>query len=529
MTVQERFEILKEKYHFDESAALEKREFIETKCRHIKGSLAGQLFKISDWQYEDIIKPIFGLKVKEGGRRLIRMVYIEVPRKNGKTTLMSGVELALLFNDGEPGAEVYNCAGDDAQAGLLFSITKKMIEKDDELSSASRSFQSSITYGDSFIKKITSKSDTKHGFHSHGIIYDELHVAPNRELYDTLFTSMGARRNPLFLSITTAGTDTESVCYKQHEKVMGLLNGSIELDYYWGVIYSAPRDADISSEEVWRDANPLYDESEELRIFLRGAYDTIKTEPSFESSFRRLCLNQWVGTIETWIADDVWMDNSGDPICEGECYAGLDLATVSDVCAFVLIFPGDKISIKPFFFVPADKVEERSRKDGVNYNVWVEQGLMIPTPGNIVDYSYVVAKIIECMNTYDIKEIGYDRKFIEQLANKFDQADVDISTWPIFPVGQGFFGISEPVKNIERNAISNKFLHGGNPVLRWMISNVVIDVDPAENYKLNRNKAKEKIDGVAALADALAAHSGADPEFRSRYEDEGAELDSINM
>ena len=148
MTPAERFDILAEKYHFDPKAAEDKRDFIQDKCHHVKGRMAGQPFILEDWQYEDIIKPIFGLRVKEGGRRLINVVYIEVPRKNVKTTLMGGVELALLFNDGEPGAEIYNCAGDDEQAGLLFKIVKTMIEKDDELSEASRSYQSSVVYGD---------------------------------------------------------------------------------------------------------------------------------------------------------------------------------------------------------------------------------------------------------------------------------------------------------------------------------------------------------------------------------------------
>ena len=527
MTPAERFEILSKKYYFDEDAALEKKQFIESKCSHVKGALSGKPFVISDWQYEDIIKPVFGLRVCKGGRRLIRHVYMELPRKNGKTTLMGGVELALLFNDGEPGAEVYNCAGDDEQAGLLFKIVKEMVANDDELSAVSKSYINTIVYGNSFIKKITSKSDTKHGFNSHGVIYDELHVAPNRNLYDILKTSIGARMNPLMISITTAGIDTTSICYIQHEKVLKLLEGSAEDDNYWGIIYAASMDDDISKKETWRKANPLYDESEELRIFLGEMYNTISTEPSFESTFRRLCLNQWVGTIETWIADEVWMNNSEEPVCSGPCFAGLDLATVNDVCAFVLFFP-ETYSVLPFFFVPKDNIEERSRKEGINYNLWTDEGLMIATPGNIVDYSYVASTIIEARNTYDIQSIGYDRHRMEDLANKFDQQDMDLSTWPIVPVGQGYLSFSEPVKNIERFTIAGKFRHGGNPVLRWMISNVVIDQDPAGNYKLNRAKAKEKIDGIAALADALYAWSNFEQPFRSRYED-NPEFDTIQL
>jgi len=527
MTPAERFEILKDKYYFDEDAALDKKKFIETKCRHIKGAKAGQHLILEDFQYHDIIKPIFGLKVQKGGRRLINVVYLELPRKNGKTTLMGGVETALLFNDGEPGAEIYNCAGDDEQAGLLFSIVKGMVAKDAELSSASRSYLSSIVYGDSFIKKITSKSNTKHGFNSHGIIYDELHVAPTRELFDILFTSMGSRRNPLFVAITTAGQDMESICYKQHDKSLQLLGGVAEDDNYWGVVYAAPRKADISDENVWRACNPLYDASEELRIFLKRAYNTISTEPAFESTFRRLHLNQWVGTAETWITDDTWMDNKAEPICEGPCYAGLDLSTVSDVSAYVLYFPNSG-SVLCYFWVPEDSVHERSRKEGINYNTWVDRGYITATPGNGIDYDYIMNTMIETREKYDIKAIGYDRYKIEDLANKFDRQKVDLKEWPIFPIGQGYASLSEPTRNIERLVIKKQLRHGGNPVLRWMCSNVAIESDSQENIKINKKKSKEKVDGMVSLAIAIAAEIQSEPAPRSRYED-NPEIDMVNI
>src|SRR5690606_3227732 len=175
MTVEERFEILKKKYRYDEKAAQEKIQYIEPHCRHVEGDLYGQPLILPDVYKEQILKPIFGLK-RPNGKRLNRKVYVQMPRKNAKTTMMAAVELALLFNDGEPSAQIYNCAGDDEQAGLLFAAAKKMVALDPVLRKASRSFQSSITYNGSFIKKITSKSDTKHGFNTHGYIYDELHV-----------------------------------------------------------------------------------------------------------------------------------------------------------------------------------------------------------------------------------------------------------------------------------------------------------------------------------------------------------------
>jgi len=180
MTPSERFEKLKEKYHYDAEAAEEKIRFIEKHCRHVEGALYGQPLILPEVYKDDILRPVFGLK-KPNGKRLIQKVYIQMPRKNAKTTMMAAVENAMLFNDGENSAQIYNCAGDDEQAGLLFNAAKKMVNLDPVLKKASRAFQGSIVYRDSFIKKITSKSETKHGFNTHGWIYDEVHVAKNRD------------------------------------------------------------------------------------------------------------------------------------------------------------------------------------------------------------------------------------------------------------------------------------------------------------------------------------------------------------
>jgi phage terminase large subunit-like protein len=227
VTASERFEGLKKKYRYDAEAAEEKISFIEKHCRHVEGDLYGEPLILPDSFKDEIIRPIFGLK-RENGKRLIRKVYIQMPRKNAKTTMMAAVELVLLYTDGENSAQIYNCAGDDEQAGLLFAAAKKMVENDPTARGLSKVFQSSITYKDSFIKKITSKSETKHGFNTHAWIYDELHVAKNRDLYDTLNTSTGQRSNPLGIMITTPGTDKLSICYYHYEYTRKLLNGSIQ-------------------------------------------------------------------------------------------------------------------------------------------------------------------------------------------------------------------------------------------------------------------------------------------------------------
>src|SRR5690606_10023077 len=333
MTPIERFEQLKQKYHYDAEAAEKKIEFIETHCRHVEGDLYGQPLILPDAYKDEILRPIFVLK-RDNGKRLIRMVYIQMPRRNAKTTMMAAVELSLLY-EGEPSAQIYNCAGDDEQANLLFTCAKKMVELDRELSSVSRTYQSSIVAKHSFIKKITSKSDTKHGFNTHGWIYDELHVAKNRDLYDTLKTSMGQRSNPLGIMITTPGHDKLSICYNRYEYGKKILDGVIEDDSFWTVIYESDAADDIYSESTWAKANPLYSYSENLRTDIANEAKEVSNDPSLENTFRRLRLGQWTQTETKWLKTELWTSLTGNVNREewqGDLvWLGCDLSAASDM------------------------------------------------------------------------------------------------------------------------------------------------------------------------------------------------------
>ena len=326
MTPLERFEQLKKKYYYDEAAAEEKIAFIEKHCRHVEGDLYGQPLVLPDAFKDEILRPVYGLMEKKGGNRLINYVYIQTPKKNAKTTMMAANEVAMLGNDGEPGAQIYNCAGDDEQAGLLFNAAKKMIELDPHLRVVMRRFQSSITYKHSYIQKLTSKSDTKHGKNSHGIFYDELHVAQNQDLHDNLYTSMALRANPIMWVITTPGTDKLSICYNRYEYTKRILSGVIQDDSFWGVIYESDTNDDIYAEETWRKANPLYDYSEYLRKTLRVEANKCKNDVSYENTFRRLRLGQWTQSETKWIKSEYWTALKGNVSMkeyEGEiCWMG---------------------------------------------------------------------------------------------------------------------------------------------------------------------------------------------------------------
>ena len=508
-------------YEYDAGASARAIKFIERHITHVKGELAGKPIILEEWQKDDIIKPIFGIKRKKDGLRRFRTVYVEIPRKNAKSTLGAAIALYLLLSDGEPGAEIYSAAGDALQARVIFDIAQGMVHQNPELASRCESFQYSIKKKDSlsFYKVLTSESKTKYGLNAHGILFDELFVQPDRELWDALTTSTGSRRQPLTIAITTAGFDKESICYEIHEYAVKVRDGIIQDDSFLPVLYSAPLDADIYSEAIWKQANPGYGSIVKSE-YIREQVNKIRNQPSFESTFRRLHLNQWVGTAETWIPDNVWMNCDSRPVLKGECYGGLDLARYKDVAALVLYFP-ESNSVLPFFWVPEEVVDDRSRREGVNYDVWVREGLMFTTPGNAIDHKYIEIKIRELAEEYNIIAIEYDRWSAYDIVTRL----LD-DGFPMGEFGQGYQSMSAPTKELEKLAITGELRHGGNPVLRWMCSNVALAEDPAGSIKINRGKCKEKVDGMVALVMAIGGAMTEEPAPRSRYED-NPELDVV--
>lgn len=483
--------------------------FFEEYVTHVKGELAGQFVKLEEWQKE-LLRNIF--KLKSDGTRQYRTVYIEIPRKNSKTTLLAGIALYLLLYDKEPGAEIYSAASDREQAGLMHEIAKGMVIQNPQMKKKCRITRNAIVKNGSlsFYKAISAEAASKHGFNAHGILFDELHAQPNRELWDVLTTSTGSRRQPLTIAITTAGFDKESICWEIHEYARKVIEGSIQDESFFGVIYKADPEDDIYSETTWRKANPGFGTIVK-EDYIRQQVLKIKNQPSFESTFRRLHLNQWVGSELTWITDVDWMKcdlGKFEPKDKAECYGGLDLASVRDVAAFVLTFPGTPVQTKRYYFIPEDTVTERSKNENINYDQWVRNGLMIPTPGNVTDYNFIKSKIVELAAKYDMRKIGYDRWNSSQMV--IDLLDLGL---PMDPFGQGFASMSAPTKQLEKMVLSQEINHEGDPVLRWMCSNVMLKEDAAGNIKVDKSKSKEKVDGIVALIIALGEKMTAEEGF----------------
>jgi phage terminase large subunit-like protein len=332
---------------------------------------------------------------------------------------------------------------------------------------------------------------------------------------------MGARKEPLMLGITTAGAghQKDHISKELYDYSKKLIEGVIKDESFLAVVYEADKDDDIFSEEVWRKANPGYG-SIITEEYMKQQSVKAKNEPSYENTFRRLHLNQWVANETKWISDEKWM------MCDGEidtknlrgkpCYAGLDLASTRDITCLALLFPDneDGYDIINYSFIPEDNAKKRSERDKVNYDKWNREGHIIYTPGDVCDYNFIKQKIRDLSEEYDICMIGFDRWNASQIV-----IDLVEEGCPMIPVGQGFKTMSPATKEFETLVLSGKIRHAGNPVLRWMMSNVVLTFDPAGNVKPNKAKSNEKIDGIVACIMALSEAMENKNKGGSTYDD----------
>ena len=507
------------KFYFDKEAASKAIGFIETFCTHTKGELTGKPLLLEDWQ-KKIVGDLFGWKNKNGLRKF-RTAYIQIGRKNGKSTLCAAIGLYMLFADDERGSEIFSAAGDRQQAGIVFEIAKRMIINNLELTKRSKVFRNSITNESkgNFYQAISSDSKTKHGFNANCIIFDELHTQPNRDLWDTLLTSTGSRRQPLCIAITTAGYDRQSICWEIYNYAKQVQDNIIKDESFYSAIFEAEIDDDITDEEVWEKANPNYGISLRKEYMKRESQRAVDV-PSYQNTFKRLMLNIWTDSQTAWIGAKEW------EVCEGEidlkklkgkeCWGGLDLASTRDISALVLLFKDDeKFLIVPYFFIPEDNAKKRSERDKVDYVTWIRDDHIIATSGDVADYNFIKEKIMELGMEYNLQSIAYDRWNASQLVIDLTNEGV-----PMEPFGQGFKSMSAPTKELEKVILGEQLIHNGNPVMTWMLSNIALQEDPAGNIKPNKSKSTEKIDGIVALIMSLGEYM-TEGNVSSIYDDRG--------
>lgn len=518
-----------ESFYFEEEAASKAIRWIEGCCTLTKGKqFAGKPFILELWQKAVVANTFGWLSVEDGSRRF-REILIYVPRKNGKTELMAAMALYVLFCDQEQGAEIYSAASTEDQASIVWNVSKIMINKKEILRDNCMVYKKSITFDltDSYYKYITANAESKDGLNAHCAIIDELHAC-SEETVDILETSQGTRWQPLLFYTTTADFDRPSICNKTHARACAVRDGDISDPEFLPVIYEADKKDDWHSEETWRKANPNYGVSLQKRYFLRK-YKKACTERSFENTFKRLHLNMKTEQSERWIDLDLWDqcaeiegdDFTGHPdqlkkFKGRPCFAGLDLSSTIDTSSLVLVFPEDDFKVISYFWIPEDTAEDKEKTDKVPYKLWANAGWLEMTPGNRIDYAYIRQQIIDICNVVDMKELGFDPYNATQLSIDLTEKE----GLPLKMVRQGFVTMNEPCKRIEMDMAKGVLHHGGNPVLRWMAGNVSRKEDESGNIKIDKKRSAEKVDGMAALADAYACFL-ADLEEDSPYNEHG--------
>ena len=498
------------------TAATRKVEIIN-RLTHTKGIHAGEPFRLRPWQERRIVRPLF--KTDRHGRRIYRTCLLMMPRKNGKTELAAAFAIDGLIFDHERGAEVYSAAADRDQAALVFNVAAGMIRNDPELLAQCDILDSQkrIVHraSGSVYRAISAEAYSKHGFNASRVIYDELHAAPSRELWDVLASSMGARDQPLLIAISTAGYDRHSILWELYAHATKVAENPALDPSFLPVLFEAAPDADWTDERVWHRANPAlgdFRSLEEMRIACARA----QAIPAQEATFRRLYLNQWTESIQRWIALEAWDACRAErvPLTGRPCFIGMDLSTTTDLTALVAVCPGDEgFDVRAHFFVPQEAIRTRSLRDRVPYEQWAREGYITPTPGNVVDYDAVRATLREWATIYDVREIAFDPWNATDVVTRLQESD----GFTCVPIRQGFGAISAPTKSVERAVLSRALRHDGHPVLRWCVSNVATETDAAGNIKPSKRVSGERIDGVVALImamDRVDRHTNSGGQFQ---------------
>jgi len=485
----------------------------------------GKPFILEPWQ-AFIVGSIFGWVDKATGYRRYRYAYVEVPRKNGKSELAAGIGLLLAFFDEEMGAEVYSAATKRDQAKIVWDVAKDMVRQSPHLTGRIKSFKLNMNMPqtNSKFEPLGADHSTMDGLNIHGVVIDELHAHKDRRMVDVLETATSARVQPLIFEITTAGElDLESVCWKHREYSTRVLDGIMD-DHgsrgWFAYIATIDEGDRWDNEKVWIKANPNVGVSKSLEQ-IRLECDKAKEMPSDENKFRRYHLDEWTKQSTRWINLDVWTEcghKYKEKSLEGKrCWAGLDLASTRDVNALALVFPDDGYKVLPYFWVPAENVRPRVRRDRVRYDTWIEQGHLMTTAGTVTNYNDIHTYLNGLKRRFDIRQLAIDEWNATHLAVQLED-----DGWDVVLMKQNMHHMAGPTKELERLIMQRKMGHNFNPVLTWMFDNVAIRRDSEDNIKVDREHSREKVDGIVAIVMALGVFiKQSQAKARSIYDERG--------
>lgn len=498
-------------YYFNKNAALKAFAFFSL-LRHSKGEFAGRPFELSDWQMF-IVWCLFGWMRSDGSRRF-RYAYVEVARKNGKTTFAAAIALYMLVLDGEDGAEVYMAATTRGQARICWTEARNMVGKSSALTKKIQRWSHALTMESTLSKMepLSRDSDKLDGLNPHFAVIDEFHAHKTDDLYNVLKSATGARRQPMLFTITTAGFDKLGPCFSMRRTYIDILKGIKEQENTFVIIFTLDDGDDWRDPKNWGKSNPNLGVSVKAEYLNEEFNSAVNRGGSEEVNFKTKNLNVWVDAPTVWIQDELVVScrhGVMDEELTGQvCYAGLDLASHVDITALALYFPELK-AVKVHYWIPEAKVEEES--DRVDYKRWVAQGRIFTTEGNVIDIDTHVDQIYEIVKRYNCRNIAFDpakayhgtiqglqKKGLNQVLDEFDQ---------------GIRAMSEPTRELERMVTGGEIDLMGDPVLRWMFRNAVAVKDANDNIKLHKAKSQNKIDGLIAVVNAIGGYmSGKKPE-----------------
>jgi phage terminase large subunit-like protein len=513
---------IEEGCYFDESAGQLICDFIEQFCRQSQGKWAGQLIVLMDWQ-RDFLMRLYGWK-RPGGFRRFETVYLEVAKKNGKTTMIGGVALTELELTDEGGPQIYLNAAALRQTETMFSETVHMVNASPEIKGRVTILKSKNRIFDpernGFIEALSSTIDVKDGFNPSVVIIDEVHRLPDRKLHDVFKYAMGARDQPLTINITTAGENDLGIWHALRVKAEEINAGIGSDTTFLGVVYRALPDDNIDDPATWVKANPSMGLILSQEKFAKELEEA-KKDPIELANFKRFKLNIVTPSAQKFFDMAKWDACNGVPdrLPHRKWYAGLDLSSTTDLSALVLI-RGDEASgfdLIARFWLPKDNIEALEQRDRQPYRIWEEQGILTLTPGCQIDYAFIRAEIVKLHKENEIVSLFAD----DALAFAICSALMEENGIPVEYIIQGFRSLGPPTKELGRLTNMGKIRHGGHPILRWMASNAVVVHDAAANPKIHKEKSRLKIDGIAATVDAVAAYMGNPDTSQSVYETRG--------
>jgi phage terminase large subunit-like protein len=508
--------------YFEPESGLFVIDFLAEFCRQSKAPFGGQPLEVTDWQF-DLLMRLYGWKMPDGRRRF-RDCYVEIPKKNGKSTLISGIGLYHLMGDGEEGAECYINAYTRGQAGIIYDEAEKMVRSSPELKSRLYLKPSGkiITHpaSNSKLEALSADVPSKDGFNSSLTIFDELHRQRTADMWRIFEYAGASRRQPLRISITTAGEDRESICYEQHEYAELVASGKATDIHHLGVIYAAdPKKDKLDSPDTWAKANPSLGVTIRLESF-RDDFNKARANPKEWPNFQRLRFNIWRKDSSAYLDQDAWDRCGKIPLPPIEEFAGesawgaFDLSQTEDLTALAAVFKRDQLFyLYAWFWIPEENLEVRARKHRVNYEAWHEEGWIETTAGAVVDYDGIEERVKALATDHELRRFYGDKYNATQLGNNLIKAGL-----PFEFMQQGFLSMNAPCKEFDRLLKSGRIVHGNNPVLAWHFANAELVHDAAGNWKLDKGKSRSKIDGAVASIMALAAATDEDGE--STYEEE---------